>query len=43
MYTLLENNSNFSDTTGSAWCYSKDEGTNFYADIVKTNTFEFFE
>ena len=28
-YNLLEYSSNYSDTTGSLWCYSKDEATDF--------------
>ena len=33
MYDLLQYSSNYSDTTGSLGCYSKDEATNFNADI----------
>ena len=33
MYNLLEYSSNFSETTGSLWFYTKDEATNFNADI----------
>ena len=33
VYNLLEYNSSYSDTTGSLWFYSKDEATNFNADI----------
>ena len=29
MYNLLEYSSNYSDTTGSLWFYSKDEETDF--------------
>ena len=42
MYNLLEYSSNYSDTTGSLWFYSKDEGTNFNADIVDGNAFNSF-
>ena len=34
MYNLLECSSNYSHTTGSLWFYSKDEATNFNADIA---------
>ena len=33
MYNLLECSSNYSNTTKSLWIYSKDEATNFNADI----------
>ena len=33
MYNLLEYSSNYFKTTGSSWFYSKDETTNFNADI----------
>ena len=35
MYNLIEYSSNYSETTRSLWFYSKDEVTNFNADIVK--------
>ena len=35
MYNLIEYSSNDSETTGSLWFYSKDEPTNFNADIAK--------
>ena len=34
LYNLLEYNPNYSNTTGSLWFYSKDEVTNFDADIA---------
>ena len=34
LYNLLEYSSNYSNTTGSLWFYSKDEVTNFDADIA---------
>ena len=37
MYNLIEYNSNCCKTTGSFWLYSKDEATNFNADIPNTN------
>ena len=40
MYNLIEYSSNYSETTESLWFYSKDEGTNFNADIAHTNNFK---
>ena len=37
MHNLLENSSNYYDTSGSLCFYSKDEATSFKADIVNTN------
>ena len=37
MYNWLEYSTNYSDTTGSLWFYSKDKATNFNANIVDTN------
>ena len=34
MYNLIEYSSNYSETTGRLWFYSKDEVTDFAADIV---------
>ena len=34
MYNLIEHSSNYFETTASLWFYSKDEATNFNADIV---------
>ena len=34
MYNLMEYSSNYSQTAGSLWFYSKDEETDFNADIV---------
>ena len=39
MYNLLEYSSNYSNTTGSLWFYSRDEATNFNADIAAGNNF----
>ena len=36
MYNFLEFSSNYSDKTGSLWFHSKDEATNFNADIANT-------
>ena len=43
MYNLIEHNSNYSEITGSLWFYSKDELTNFNADISNGNDFKSFE
>ena len=40
MYNLLEYNSNYFDTTGILWFYSKDEATNVNADIANDNVFK---
>ena len=42
MYNLIEYNSNYSETTGSLWFYSKDEATHFNIDIVNDNHFKSF-
>ena len=34
MYNLREYSSNYSETTGSLWFYSKDEATNFDNNIA---------
>ena len=39
---ILEYSLDFSDTTGSLWFYSKDEATNFNANIVDANDFKYF-
>ena len=43
MYNLIEYNSNYSETTGSLWFYSKDEATNFNADIANDNNLKSFK
>ena len=43
MYDLIEYTSNYSKTTGSLWFYSKDEATNFNADIANNNNFKSFK
>ena len=40
---MFEYSSNYCDTAGSLWCYSKDEATNFNADIEDNNNFESFK
>ena len=42
MYDLIEYSSNYSETTGSLWFYSKDESTDFNADITNDNNFKSF-
>ena len=43
MYNLLQYSSNYSDTTGSLWFYSKDEAIDFNADITNTVAFKSFK
>ena len=43
MYNLKECSSKYSETAGSLWFYSKDEATNFNADIEKTDDFKSFK
>ena len=42
VYNLLEYNSNYSDTTGSLWFYSKNGATNFNVDIENNAAFKYF-
>ena len=42
MYNLIEYIPNYSETTGSLCFYSKNEGTNFNADIANDNNFKSF-
>ena len=39
----VEYSTNYSETTGSLWFYSKDEATNINADIANTNNFKSFK
>ena len=43
MYNLLQYSANYSDTTGSLQFYSKDEATNFNADIGNKKSFKYFK
>ena len=43
MYNLIEYSSNYSETRGSLWFYSKDEVTNFNANIVNDGNFKSFK
>ena len=40
MYNLIQYSSNYSETTGNLWLHSKNERTNFNADITDTNDFK---
>ena len=40
---MVEYSSNYPDTIGSLWFYSKDEATDFNADIVNTDNFKSFK
>ena len=42
IYNLLEYSSNYSDTTGSLWFYSKDKATNFNNHIENSDEFKPF-
>ena len=42
LYNLIEFSSNYSETTGNLWFYSKDEAIDFKADIENTNNFKSF-
>ena len=37
MYNCIEYRLNYSETTGSLWLYSKDEGTDFIVNIIHTD------
>ena len=43
MYNLIEYSSNYSETTGSLWFYSKDEGTDFNSNIANDTNFKSFK
>ena len=43
IYNLIEYSSNYSETTGSFWLYSKDEANNFNADIANYENFKSFK
>ena len=42
MYNLIDCSSNYFETTGSLWFYSKIDVTNFNTDIKSTNDFKYF-
>ena len=42
-YNFIEYSSNYSETTGRLWFYSKDETTNFDAHIANNNNFKYIE
>ena len=37
IYNLIQYSSNYSETSGQLWFYSKDKATNFDADIGNTD------
>ena len=43
MYNLIKHSSDYSETTGSLWFFSKDKATNVNADISNINNFKSFE
>ena len=43
MYNLLDCSSNYSDTIGNLWLYSKDEATNFHNDVGYTDDLKYFK
>ena len=43
IYNLIEYSSNYPETTGSLWFYSKNEATNFYNNIENSNDFKSFK
>ena len=43
MYNLIEYSSNYSETTRNLWFYSKDEATDFNADVANDNNFKSFK
>ena len=43
VYNLIEYSSNYSETTGTLWFYSKDEASNFDADIQNVDDFKPFK
>ena len=42
MYNMIEYSSNYFETAGSLWFYSKDEANDFNANIANTNDFKSF-
>ena len=43
MYNLIEYSSNYSEATRSLWFYSKDEATDFDADVANNDNFNSLE
>ena len=43
MYNLIEYSSNYSEITRNLWFYSKDEATDFNADVANDNNFKSFK
>ena len=43
IYNLIEYSSNYSETTGSLWLYSKNEASDFNNNIADTDNFKSFK
>ena len=43
MHSLIEYSSNYSETTGNLWFYSRDEAASFNNNIANTNNFKSFK
>ena len=43
MYNFMEYSSNYSETTESLWFYSKEEATDFNANVASANDFKSFK
>ena len=43
MYNFMEYSSNYSETTESLWFYSKEEATDFNANVANANDFKSFK
>ena len=43
MYNLIEYSSNYFETRGSLWFYSKDKATDFDANIINNNNLKSFK
>ena len=43
MYNLIEHSSNYSETAGRLWFYSKSEAKNFNNNITNTDNFKTFK
>ena len=43
MYNLIKYSWNYSEAAGDLWFYSKEEATNFNADIANDNNFQSFK
>ena len=43
LHNLIEHSSNYSETTGNLWFYSKDEATDFNNNVTNTDDFKSFK